>query len=233
MTDETTTQVVPEWWISAARDFQDCFGQYFPNLVDDVDDAGREMDWLYNRVHGNPIETVRRSKARDELAKIRTGLNLMARHDMSYWMSMNFALSEAIRGGDEGAAKADEILKFLFKLQEWQEKEELDGILNCFFAATEKAIEATPDSGNINWDAVHAVEGLRALWWRNTLRHGPTRALNPASRFASFLKDGFEYLEIEGDHLSAFRRWATTLGRRAELEDIELDEHVARWREVT
>ncbi|WP_375160344.1 hypothetical protein [Bradyrhizobium sp. RDT46] len=209
MTDETT-KVVPAW-IPAVREFQDYFGQYFPHLLDDLDAAGIEMGWLDSRVFGNRLETVRRSKAKHELAKIRAALNLMARHDMSYWQPMNFELFCAVKHrGDEVAAKADEIFKFLLTLDEWQKDEELDGILNRFFVEAEKAIEATPDSSNINWDAVHAIDVLRILWWRNTGHDGPARALNPASRFASFLKDGFEFLEIEGDHLSAFRRWAAT-----------------------
>jgi hypothetical protein len=213
MTDETTTRVLPKW-VPAIREFQECFAKYFPHLLDDLDTAGGEMEWLKSRVFRNPLDTIRHSKAKRELKKMRAALNLMARHDTAYWLTMSSALFRAIEGGDEVAAKTNNIFEFVLNLDEWQGNGELDGILNRFFVEAERAIRATPDTSNINWRAIHAVDGLRTLWWRNTGRAGPARALNPASLFASFLKDGLNYLEIEGDHLSAFRRWAATSSDR-------------------
>ena len=76
--------------------------------------------------------------------------------------------------------------------------------------AREGAVEdmnRLPDTGNTNWDAVFAVDALRNVWWRNTGHDAPAKALNPASEFASFLRDGFGYLNVEASPVPAFRRW--------------------------
>ena len=76
-----------------------------------------------------------------------------------------------------------------------------------FVFDAEIAIDCVPETANINWEAVDAVEALRLLWWRNSDREAPSRALNPASPFHSYLKDGFDWLEIAADPTSAFKRW--------------------------
>jgi len=81
---------------------------------------------------------------------------------------------------------------------------------NALARLREEAVDAMsrlPDRGNTNWEAVFAVDALRVVWWQNTGREAPSKALNPASEFASFLRDGFRYLEVEANPIAAFRRW--------------------------
>ena len=60
----------------------------------------------------------------------------------------------------------------------------------------------------INWRAVEAVSALRSLWTVMKSKDAPSRALNPSSNFANFLRAGFKYLNLEADAVSAFKRWA-------------------------
>jgi hypothetical protein len=92
----------------------------------------------------------------------------------------------------------------------------LSKVVKRFADAARSAIDQVPDQGNIHWKAIHAVEGLRILWWRNTGKNGPSRALNPASRFASYLRDGFDFLDIRANTESAFKRWVATYPKYGE-----------------
>ena len=81
-------------------------------------------------------------------------------------------------------------------------------MLASFVEKATREIDRLPETRNINWAAVEAVARLRGLWWRNTGSEAPSRALNPASPFCQFLADGFAFLDIEADPVSAFKRWA-------------------------
>jgi hypothetical protein len=80
-------------------------------------------------------------------------------------------------------------------------------VIDKFVADADALIDETPETANVNWVAVDAVYTLRWLWFRNTGKHGPARALNPASKFHAYLADGFEFLGIRADPVSAFKRW--------------------------
>jgi hypothetical protein len=84
----------------------------------------------------------------------------------------------------------------------------LDKVLAGFVEKANREIDRLPEQSNIHWQAVHAVDFLRHLWWRNTGSEAPARALNPASAFCRFLGDGLDFLEIDADPMSAFKRWA-------------------------
>ena len=73
----------------------------------------------------------------------------------------------------------------------------LENALALFREGAVEDMNRLPDTGNTNWDAVFAVDALRNVWWRNTGHDAPAKALNPASEFASFLRDGFGYLNVE------------------------------------
>ena len=136
---------------------------------------------------------------------------MMGRHDTSYWQPLFVELFWKKRDGDDPhVASADLIFRFLLDLGDMNDNGTLQMAVDQFVASAEKAIDTLPERGNVNWDAVHAVDGLRVLWWRNTGENGPARALNPASKFASYLRDGFEFLGINADPVSAFKRWAET-----------------------
>jgi hypothetical protein len=162
-----------------------------------------EHDWLCSGYFGNPQDTIRRSKAKRELPKLRAALNELREHDLSYWLKLNYALWDSAENGDEVAKHAKELFNSIMTLRLWCSKDAIDRLV----MEAKVAIEATPDTGNVNWAAVHAVDRLRTLWWRNTGNDGPSRALNPESTFAAYLRDGFEYLEMKADPLSAFKRW--------------------------
>ena len=199
------TTIVSEW-LPEVRLFQKTFSPYFAHLADDLDSAGFEMDWLHTRVLGNPLDTVRRSKAKKELAKIVAALAFMGKHDLGYWMKLMGIIMDAKENGDELADHVDEILKFLLDLQH-MEQGVLSRVLKAFSDSASRAIDQVPNQGNIHWKAMDAIDGLRILWWRNTGKDGPSRALNPASRFASYLRDAFDFLEIKANPESAFKRW--------------------------
>lgn len=198
-------------YVSETKSFQRTFSPYFPGLLTDFEGAAFEMEWLSSRVFGNPMATVRRQKAHKELAETVTALNRMATHEDGHILTLQFHLYQAASNGDEVAARAREVADFLMKIRGWAEENVLHETLDLLRSEAGSAIDDTPDQRNVKWDAVHAIDALRTLWWRNTgrSRWPAARRLNPASNFAGFLRDGFTWLEIEADPLSAFRRWAT------------------------
>ena len=98
-------------------------------------------------------------------------------------------------------------MKFLLELNHMESEGLIEAVLAKFVTDAENEIDTLPERRNINWAAVDATDALRGLWWRNTGKEGPFRALNPASKFASFLRDGFLFLDIDADPISAFKRW--------------------------
>ena len=172
------------------------------------------MNWLHTRVLGNPFDTVPRSKAKKELAKIAAALRLMGKHDTAYWLRLMWIIMEAKENGDELADHMDKIFRFLLDLVQLEGEGVLGKVVTRFADSAATAIDQVPDQGNIHWEAMHAVDGLRILWWRNTGHDGPSRALNPASRFARYLRDGFDFLEIRANPESAFKRWVAAYPRR-------------------
>lgn len=206
---QDTGRVVASY-VPATRRFQQTFGPYFPWLLTDFEGAASEMGWLSNRVFLNPMYTVRRPKAHTELAETVTALNRMATHEDGHILALWTRLYHAASDGDEAAERAREVAEFLMLIREWAEENVLRETLDVFRSTAAGAIDETPDQRNVKWDAVHAIDKLRILWWRNTGRWPAGRRLNPASKFAGFLRDGFTWLEIEAEPLSAFRRWATT-----------------------
>jgi len=49
MTEAPESRVVPEY-VPLAQAFQRVFGKYFPHLLDDLDAAAFEMEWIETRV---------------------------------------------------------------------------------------------------------------------------------------------------------------------------------------
>lgn len=195
-------------WLADVRAFQNTFSPYFSHLADDLDGASFEMNWLYTRVLGNPFDTVRRSKAKREVAKIATALMLMGKHDMAYWQRLTWIIMDAKKHKDDLADQVDKIFEFLLDLGQLEEEKLLGKVVKRFADGASAAIDQVQDRGNIHWEAIHAVDGLRILWWRNIRKDAPRRALNPASRFANYLRDGFDFLEIKANAEAAFKRWA-------------------------
>jgi hypothetical protein len=100
------------------------------------------------------------------------------------------------------------ISDFLFALDDMRDEGLTEKVLSQFAEKANREIDRLPEQSNINWEAVHAVDWLRRLWEIYTDSEGPSRALNPASTFCRFLGDGLDFLEIDADPVSAFKRWA-------------------------
>jgi hypothetical protein len=110
-------------------------------------------------------------------------------------------------GADQITKNHAVIVKAITDLGHMDEDGTLEAALTRFKDAAVEAMSYLPDTGNTNWDAVFAIDTLRAVWWRNTGNQAPVKALNPASEFAEFLREGFRYLEVAGNTVAAFRRW--------------------------
>lgn len=217
---ERELKIHPDY-LPAVMEFQRVFSRYFPNFEDDIYDAAGEMGWLHNGMFTNPIETVRRSKAKKDLRRLAAFVR-----DVSTW---NWPLMYRLIGvkmeakesddGDRVSAFVESLYDFVLACDEMEHYELVDTVLEKFVNAAEEDFDTFPETRNINWDAVNAIRRLRTLWWRNTGMYAPSRALNPASLFACYLQDGFDFLKIDADPASAFRRWVAV--RRE--EDIQYE----------
>jgi hypothetical protein len=195
---------------SGIREFQKTFGPYLSRVATDFEEAEAEYSWFESRVFGNPLDTVRRAKAKKQLKRISSALRAVGKYESGYFLPALVAarMDQEIRPKDAATDGAIEILNFLLTLGHLESDKVLSTSISRFEKYALRAIEIAQDTRNINWQAVHAIDTLRILWWRNTGKDAPSRALNPASKFAAFLDDGFHWLDIDADHISAFKRWS-------------------------
>ena len=202
--------------MARAAKFQRTFSVYFPHFSDDWVAAAFEMEWIWYGFRNNSLGTVRPQKAKRELEKLLGILRYLGTCEVPYWQGVSsdirdeeIAEETAGSGGYYSVAEyQSEILDFLLSLGEMNKEGLTEKVLGGFAEKATREIERLPERRNINWDAVHAVDRLRTLWWRNTGNDAPSRALNPASTFCRFLGDGLDFLEIDADPVSAFKRWA-------------------------
>jgi len=192
---------------AAGREFQDLFAAFFPYFREDFEQAKFEMDWLANRFFGNPWETIRHTQALKAIDEVRVHLNRLATE--AGHIGALVSLEHVIAGPAEAEIIAQEkrLLDLLDKLGATHDEGQFARVVDSLCARIETGIRRMPDTGNTNWQAVHAVESLRTLWKRNTGRVAPSRGLNTATSFAVYLRAGFDYLGVDADPRSAFRRW--------------------------
>lgn len=194
--------------VESHQRFQDVFGVHFPHLADDEHQTIIEYAWITNSIFGNPTDTTKKSGLDREFKKLRKAIQTLAEHDTGYWTTMTTSFDD----GDEIDQAASGVFDFLLELNGMLPPHDypvsLAKVLDRYEELARKAIAETPDRRNINWEAVDAVYRLRGLWWRNTGENAPSRALNPESPFANYLRDAFQFLDIKGDPISAFKRWA-------------------------
>jgi hypothetical protein len=181
------------------RHFQSVFSLYFPALSD-LAKADFVLMELRNRIFWDPIPTVRRSQAKRDLQKAAAALRSLASYDVPCWTHLWSRRKEDENG------QQDVIMQLLSMFVGTNWRGSTDAVIDRFVTDVEAGIERLPEAGNIKWDGVHAVMCLCEMWEQNTGKYAP-RSLNPASKFASFLQDGFKFLEIEADPVSAFKRW--------------------------
>lgn len=190
-----------EWQAYVTR-FRREFGPFFPKLCADFDASSREVQWLDDRYFGNAYEGIRKAVTAREIEKLG---NLLVRIQ-----SLNldvFKMAGASLFHQEPKTESTQVEREIFDLLHRAKNDPVvfkSGVSD-FTKRLKHAVEIMPDRGNTNWAGVNGVEALATLWWRNTGRWGPMKALNRESKFANFLRIGFRYLEIDADPVSAFR----------------------------
>jgi hypothetical protein len=190
---ETKPKINPEY-LPEIEQFQRIFCRYFPAFEDDIYDAAGEMSWLHNGVFTNPIDTVRRSKAKNDLRKLASFVRTVSKWNLPLLYSLLEAKLELKKSDERVARGLSDIYDFILACDEMEHDGVVEDVLEAFITGAERDIERLPETRNINWEAVNAVGRLRTLWWRNTGVYAPSRALNPASLFACYLQDGYTLL---------------------------------------
>jgi hypothetical protein len=205
----------PEF-IERAKKFQRMFAPYFPELNDDFHSACVGMEYLWHGFKMNPLQTAQKQQARRDLQQLVNAIRRLSRNEVPYFLGVSYDIrkEEAAEkeAGSDGyysiAGFQRDILDFLLTLDDMRGERLTEKVLAQFVEKANREIDRLPEQSNINWQAVHAVDRLRRLWKIYTDSNGPSRALNPASTFCRFLGDGLDFLEIEADPVSAFKRWA-------------------------
>ena len=199
-----------ESWLRAPDDvrtkfvlkFQAALASHLPRLSDQATAAAELKAVL---LHPG-LRTVRRGPAKGEVRKVRKQLERLA----TLGGGISPALSGVFSRCKENERVAN-IVKFVHLLQLWQNIGALGAVLDQFEKEIAAEIDLFAETGSTNWPGVWAVDCLRDLWARQTGRKAP-HALNPATKFAAFLGDGFQFLgnitELHSDPASAFKRWA-------------------------
>jgi hypothetical protein len=205
---------IKKWWVPRAKEFQHTFVKYFPHL-EDFDAAANEWSWLHSHWTLNQISTVRRSQSVKELESIIRALRLLAKGSCWPWWGTIYGAQTAAEADSRNRVTQDlgYIANALEELNNINLPNDvgadfrLEAALALFRKGALENLSHLPNKGSTNWKAVFAVDALRAVWWRNTGREAPAKALNPASEFASYLRDGFGYLNVKASPVPAFRRW--------------------------
>ena len=223
MGKELTDEILRQWYpgikdgdLRRVEEFARTFIQYFPQL-EDLDTAVTEWGWLRSHWNLNKIRTVRRRQEIEKLEHIIQALRLLAKGSWWPWWGAIYAAQKAFEEKGDDADQVTQDLGYIATALDELNNINLpndDGaavrLENALARLREGAtedIDQHPEKGSINWEAVFAVDALRAVWWRNTGQDAPAKALNPASEFASYLRDGFSYLKVDASPVPAFRRW--------------------------
>jgi hypothetical protein len=201
--DPETYLRVQEFHLAQVAKFQKTFVGYFPRLGD-TKMAAAEWDWLYRCAVLNPAETLQRSKSKASMRKVANALRVLSCHDLRAPLILPDIL---LNDPDPVVQWENEIVRIISRLCEMEHQGLTLNVIDKLVRDSDSLVDMTPETANVNWAAVNAVDALRWLWRRNTGKLAPARALNPASKFCAFLCDGFEFLEIKADPVSAFKRW--------------------------
>lgn len=203
---------------SRIKKFQQIFGRYIPELISDE----HATIHLHSRISGglflNPAETYSKASFEAEIKRFRRAIIALA--ESPIWGTgacIGIACNRSKFDGADDDIKhaAYEIYETLLQIGDLDKHyNTLPRVLDELEQWAREATIYLHDRRNINWRAVHAVDVLRRFWESWTESPAPRRALNPTSPFADYLRDGFDFFEIDGDPGAAFKRWV-------ELEDKE------------
>jgi hypothetical protein len=72
-----------------AKKFQRIFAPYFPQLADDFHTACLEMEWIWYGLKNNPLQTVRKQKARRDLQRLMGTIRRLSECGVPYWMGVS------------------------------------------------------------------------------------------------------------------------------------------------
>jgi hypothetical protein len=195
--------------LATIRRFQRIFGRHIPYLLEDEDATIDLHQRLLDRIFFNPIRTINKSTFEADLKRFRNAIRVLA--EWPIWgAGVHFIaplLLEVRDSENDVLCAATEIYDCLLTIKEMADEKQLPKVLDQLEGWAREASEMIQDRRNINWQAVNAVDRLRDFWESWTETPAP-RALNPTSPFADYLRDAFEFFNISGDPVAAFKRWA-------------------------
>jgi hypothetical protein len=214
--------------VAKLRRFQQIFGRYFPDLLENEHATIHLEQRLWDGIFGNPIQTINKGTFEADLKRFRDAIKVLS--EWPIWGATLYfgnipVVSQEFRDGENILHVAIEIYECLLMIGDVAHDKKLTEVLDQLESWARDTSEYLPDRRNINWEAVNAVDQLRGFWesWGEPRREAPRRALNPASPFADYLRDAFEFFEISGDPISAFKRWVVA-------EDFFRDVRMRKWK---
>jgi hypothetical protein len=189
-------------------EFEKLIVPYFPELVGDHKAAATEMEWLWTSNQHSSLEFVSHPRANEDLAGLEKALNYLVDFDIPYYLNLNFAAHHFHETDQE---TIEFFINFLNEINHSiNAPANVEGKRKVahFVETCRKTISISHEKKNINWNGVLAIDSLRTLWWRNTgrLKEAPIY-LNSETRFADYLRMGFQFLDVQGDVVAAFRSW--------------------------
>lgn len=192
------------------KEFQAKFFKYAPFMLDDENCVIRIHHFLLSGIFYNPPQTINKSRFEFHSKRFRRSIQTLAEWDIWGNNRMISLASSAHRLSDESDPNnaAYQIYRAILLIRDcFDHDKNLHEVIDIMESWAREVAEDIPDRRNINWNAVAAVAQLRWCWEMITETQAPSRALNPESVFADFLRDAFEFFEIRGDPVSAFKRW--------------------------
>ncbi|BCH32612.1 hypothetical protein MesoLjLc_45420 [Mesorhizobium sp. L-8-10] len=196
--------------LATLQRFQRIFGRYAPWLLESEHATIRVHGAMHDGLIFNPPETINKNSFETDLKRFRKAVETLA--DWPIWglkpCMVAVPSPPEIDDPEDVTNVARQIYDCLLTVGDAEHHYgNLSQVLDELEQWARKGAEYVPNRRNIKWKAVHAVDHLRGYWENMTETPAPSRALNPASPFADYLRDAFEFFEIPGDPMSAFKRW--------------------------
>jgi hypothetical protein len=205
--------------------FQRIFGRHIPCLLESEHHTIHLHQQIMDGIFNNPIPTISKSTFEADLKRFRRAIKVLA--EWPIWGAMiGTGAQPPLEEDQDGIVlqAAQEIYRCLLTIEDMADYEKkLPQVLDQLEGWAREASEHLMDRRNVNWEAVNAVDRLRAYWESYNESSAPRRALNPASPFADYLRDAFEFFNISGDPAAAFKRWVIA-------EDADREIRIRKWK---